>query len=135
MDQPRLLTPNRDTQMMPMSHTIPSWFSNSMNKKRILQLVSTLVKDTVTSYTAKGSKVKKAKIHAYLTKDPVKRKITMEVVTYKQEKEFGDIDEEGFKVTSIEMGTINQSTRNNLFKFSADHMLTHHKRIVRKRKS
>lgn len=63
-------------------------------------------------------------MHAYLTKDPVIGKITTEVATYKQKKEFGDIYDEEFKVTSIELRTINRNTGNNFFKFSTDHMLT-----------
>ena len=106
-----------------MNPTIMSWLSNSINKKRILELVSTPMKDIVTRYATKASKEKKIKTNAYLTKDPVTGKITIEVATYKQEKESGDIDDEGFKVTSIELGTINRNTGNNFFKFSADHIL------------
>lgn len=68
--------------------------------------------------------MKKMKIDACLTKDPVTGKVIAEVATYKQKKESGEIDEEGFKVTSIELGAINRNTGNNFFKFSADHMLT-----------
>ena len=35
-DQPRFLTLNRDTQVMPMNPTIPSWLLNSINKKMSL---------------------------------------------------------------------------------------------------
>ena len=124
VNQPRFLTLNRDSQVIPMISTIPLWLSNSINKKRSLQPVSTPVKNIVTKYVARGSKEKKIKTYAYLTKDPMIGKITMEVATYKQKKEFGEVDEEGFKVTSIELGTINLSTGNNFFKFSTDHMLT-----------
>ena len=122
-DQPRFLTLNRDAQMMPVSPTIPSWLSSSINKKRSLQLVSTPMKDRVTRYETRGSKEKKTKMDAYLTKDLVIGRITMEVATYKQKKESGDIDKEGFKVTSIELVTIDRSTGNKFFKFFADHML------------
>ena len=80
-DQPRFLTPSRDTQVMPASPTIPSWLSNSINKKRSMQPMSTPVKDIVTKYAAKGSKAKKVKIDAYLSKDPAIGKITTEVAT------------------------------------------------------
>ena len=72
--------------------------------------MSTPVKNIVTRYVTRGSKAKKVKIDAYLTKDMATRKITIEVATYKQKKESGDVDEEGFKVASIELGTINRST-------------------------
>lgn len=134
VDQPRFLTLNRDIEMVPVSPTIPSWLSNSINKKRSLQLVSTPMKDIVTRYVARGSKVKKVKIDAYLTKDLMIGKITVEVATYKQKKESGDIDEEGFKLTSIELGTINQSTVNNFFKFSIDHMITQSKKDSKEKK-
>ena len=52
-DQPRFLTPKRDTQVIPTSPTIPFWLSNSIDKKRSLQLVSTSVKDIVTRYGPK----------------------------------------------------------------------------------
>ena len=42
-DQPRFLTPIRDAQTKPPSPAIPSWLSNSINKKRSLQPVSTPV--------------------------------------------------------------------------------------------
>ena len=96
--------------------------------------MSTPVKDIVTRYVARGSKAKKVKIDAYLTKDPIIGKITMEVATYKQKEESGDVDEEGFKVTSIELGTINRSTGNNFFKFSADHMLTQSEKDSKEKK-
>ena len=123
IDQPRFITLVRDAQTRPASPAISSWLSNSINKKRILQPMSTPVKDIVTRYATRGSKAKKTKTDAHLIKDPLTRKITIEVTTYQQKKESGDIDEEGFKVTSIELGTINRSTGNNFFKFSADHML------------
>ena len=61
-------------------------------------------------------------------------KITIEVATYKQKKESKDVDEEGFKVTSIELGTINWSTGNNFFKFSTNHMLTQLERNSKEKK-
>ena len=84
VDQPRFLTPIRDAQMRPASPAIPSWLSSSINKKRSLQPVSTLVKDIVTRYASRGSKEKKMKIDAHLIKDPITEKITTEVATYKQ---------------------------------------------------
>ena len=96
--------------------------------------MSTPVKDIVTRYVARGSKAKKVKIDAYLTKDLMTGKITIEVATYKQKKESGEVDEDGFKVTSIELGTINRSTSNNFFKFSVDHMLTQSKKDSKEKK-
>ena len=96
--------------------------------------MSTTVKDIVTRYVARGSKAKKVKIDAYLAKDLVIGKITIEVATYKKKKEFGDIDDEGFKVTSIELRTINRSTGNNFFKFSVDHMLMQSEKDSKKKK-
>ena len=96
--------------------------------------MSTLVKDIVTKYVARGSKPKKVKIDAYLTKDPRTGKIIVEVATYKKNKESRDVDEEGFKVNSIELGTINQSTSNNFFKFPSDHMLTQSERDSKDKK-
>ena len=133
-DQPRFITPVKDAQTRPTSPAIPSWLSNSINKKRSLQPVSTPVKDIVTRYAARGSKAKKMKTDAHLIKDPLTRKITVEVATYKKKQESGDIDEEGLKVTSIELGTINRSTGNNFFKFSADHMLTQSEKDSREKK-
>ena len=83
MDQPRFLTPTRDIQKLAVSPTIPSWLSNTINKKSSLQLVSTPVKENVTKYAARGSKGKKLKIDAHLTKDPATRRITAEIATYK----------------------------------------------------
>jgi hypothetical protein len=122
-NQPSFLTPTKDTQVISTAPTMPLWLSNLISKKKSLQPVATLVKDIVTRYMARGSKAKKMKIDACLTKDPVAGKIIAEVATYKQ-KESRKIDEEGFKVTSIELGAINRNTGNNFFKFSADHMLT-----------
>ena len=68
---------------MLVNPTITSWFSNSINKKRSMQPVSTLVKDIVTRDATRGSKAKKIKMDAYLTKDPVTGKIIAEVATYK----------------------------------------------------
>ena len=96
--------------------------------------MSTLMKDIVTRYVTRGSKAKKIKMDAYLTKDLVIGKITAEVATYKQKKVFGDIDNEGFKVTSIELGTINRSTSNQFFKFSVDHMLTQFEKDSKEKK-
>ena len=76
VDHPRFLTPTRDTQAMSVSPAILSWLSNTINKKRNLQPVSTLVKDIVTKYAARGLKAKKLKIDAHLLKDTVTRKIT-----------------------------------------------------------
>jgi len=56
------------------------------------------------------------------------------VATYKKKQDSRDIDEEYLKVTSIELGTINKSTDNNLFKFSADHMLTQSEKDSREKK-
>ena len=36
VDQPRFLTPTKDSQVMPIIHIVPSWLSNSINKKRNL---------------------------------------------------------------------------------------------------
>ncbi|WP_460997020.1 hypothetical protein, partial [Staphylococcus aureus] len=47
-DQPKFLTPTRDTQMVSTTPTVPLWLSNSINKKRSLQPVASPVKDTVT---------------------------------------------------------------------------------------
>ena len=124
IDQPRFITLVRDAQKMPVNPVIPSWLSNSISKKRSLQPVLTLVKEIATRYIARGSKTKKTKIDAHLIKDPQTRKIATEVATYKQKQESGDIDEEGFKVTSIELGTINRSIDDKFFKLSANHMLT-----------
>ena len=60
-DQPRFITPVRDAQTMPVSPAIPSWLSNSITKKRILQPVLTLVKEKVTRSAARGSMAKKKK--------------------------------------------------------------------------
>ena len=59
------------------------------------------MKDIVTKYAARGSKVKKLKHDAHLTKDIVIGKITVEVATYKHKIESREIDSEGFKVTSV----------------------------------
>ena len=83
-DQPRFLTPVRDSQMRLVSPAIPSWLSNSINKKRSLQPVSMLVKDIVTRYAARGSKAKKMKMDAQLIKDPLTGKITAELASYQQ---------------------------------------------------
>lgn len=83
---------------------------------------------------ARGSKTKKVKINAYLTKDPVTGKITAEVATYKQKKKSRDIDDEGFKVTSIELGTINKNISNNFFKFSTAQMLTQSEKYSKENK-
>ena len=97
--------------------------------------MSTLVKDIVTRYAARGSKEKKVKMDAYLTKDPVIGKITVEVATYKKKKKSRDIDDEGFKVTSIELGTINMSTGNNFFNFFTLTCSHNQRRIAMKRKN
>lgn len=133
-DQPRVLTPVRDAQMKPKSPAIPSWLSNSINKKRSLQPMSMPVKDIVNRYGARGCKAKKMKTDAQLIKYPLTGRITVEVATYKQKKESGDIDEEGLKVTSIELGTINKSIDNKIFKFSVDHMLTQSEKDTREKK-
>lgn len=133
VDQPRFLTPTKETQAMSVSPVIPSWLSNTTSKKKNLQPVSTPMKDIITKYAARGSKVKKLKIDAHLTKGPVTGKITAEIATYKQ-KELGDIDDEGFKVTSVELGTINRSISNHFFKFSADHMLTQSEKDSKEKK-
>ena len=82
------------------------------------------MKDIITKYAARGSKVKKLKTYTYITKDPIIGKITAKIATYKQKKESKNIDDEGFKFCSVELGTINRSTGNHFFKFSVDHMLT-----------
>ena len=56
------------------------------------------------------------------------------MATYKKKKYSRDIDEEGLKITTIELGTINKSTGNNFFKFSAEHMLTQSKKDRREKK-
>ena len=86
VDQPWFLTPTRDAQVIPMNPVIPSWLSTLINKKRSLQPISTLVNDIVTRYVARSSKEKKVKMDAYLTKDLVIGKITVEVATYKKKK-------------------------------------------------
>ena len=134
VDQPRFMTPTRDTHTISIIPTFPSWLSNSISKKRNLQPISTPIKDIVTKYVARGSKDKKLKIGAHLTNDPVTGKIKDEVAMYKWKIESGEIDSEGFKVTSVELGTINRSTCNHFFKFSADHMLTQSKKDSRKKK-
>ena len=48
--------------------------------------MSTPVKDIVTRYVARGSKSKKVKLDAYLTKDLIIGKITTEVAIYKKKK-------------------------------------------------
>jgi hypothetical protein len=133
-DRPRFLTPRIDSQMVSVNPAIPPWLTNSINKKRSLQPVSTPMKDIVTRYAARGSKAKKIKIDANLTKDPMTGKITVEVAMYKQKKESEDIDDEGFKVTSIDLGTITRNTGNNFFKFSTDHMLTQSEKDSREKK-
>ena len=92
------------------------------------------VKDIVTRYAARGSKAKKMKNDAQLIKDPLTGKITVELATYRQKHDSRDIDEEGLKVTSIELGIINKSTGNNFFKFSANHMLTQLEKDNREKK-
>ena len=62
VDQPKFMTPTRDTHVVSISPTVPSWLSNLVSKKRSLQLVSTPVKDIVTKYATQGSKVKKLKL-------------------------------------------------------------------------
>ena len=84
VDQLRFLTPVRDTQRRPANPAIPSWFSNSINEKRSLQLVSTPVKDIVTRYATRGSKAKKMKTDGQFIKDSLTWKITVELATYKQ---------------------------------------------------
>ena len=64
------------------------------------------------------------KIDAHLTKDLVVGKIIFDIATYKQKKDSSDIDDEGYKVTFVELGTINRSIGNHFFKFSTDHILT-----------
>ncbi len=134
IDQLRFLTLVRDTQFRSASLAIPSWLSNSINKKRSLQPVITPVKDIVTRYVMKGLKAKKMKTDAQLVKDPQTGKITVEVATYTQKQDSREINEEALKVTFIDLGTINKSTGNNFFKFSADHMLTQSEKDSREKK-
>jgi hypothetical protein len=133
-EKPGFLTPKKDTQMIAVNPAIPSWLMNSINRKRNLQPVSTPVKDIVTRYAARGSKAKKIKTDANFIKDPVTGKVTAEVATYKKKKESGDINSEGLKVSSIDLGTITRDTGNNFFKFSADHMLTQSEKDSREKK-
>ena len=56
------------------------------------------------------------------------------MATYKKNQDSRDIYEEGLKVTSIELGTINRSIGNNFLKFSADHMLTQSEKDSREKK-
>jgi hypothetical protein len=128
------VTPTKDVQTISISPAIPPWLSNSVNKKRKLQPVTTPVKDIVTKYAARGSKMKKLKSEAHFSTDPVTGKITVEIATYKQKTESSDIDTEDLKVTTVDLGTINRSTGNQLFKFSADHMLTQSKKDNKEKK-
>ena len=112
VNHPGFLTPTRDAQVMSMSPAIPSWLTNTIKKKRNFQPVSTPVKDIVTKYASRGSKANKLKTNAHLTMDLVTRKIIADIATYKQKKESEDIDDERFKVTSAELGTINRSMSN-----------------------
>jgi hypothetical protein len=134
VDQPKFVTPTKDAQMISISLTISPWLSNSVNKRRKLQPVTTLVKDIMTKYAAHGSKMKKLKTDAHLSIDPVTRKITAEVATYRQKTESSDIDTEDLKVMTIELGTINRSMGNRFFKFSANHMLTQSKKDSKEKK-
>ena len=59
VDQPKFVTPTKDAQMVSVTPTIPPWLSNLVNNKRKLQLVFTPVKDIVTKYVARSSKMKK----------------------------------------------------------------------------
>ncbi len=134
VDQPKFMTLTRDPQVIYVGLTIPTWLSNTINKKRSLQLVTSPVKDILSKYVAQGSKVKKLKMDAHLTKDPVTRKITTEIATYRQKIESKDIDDEGFNVIVVELGTINRSIGNNFFKFSANHMLTQFEKDSKEKK-
>lgn len=98
-----------------------------------MQLVATPVKDIVTKYVDRGSKVKKLKIEAHLTKDLATGKVTTKIATYRQKMESGEIDNEDFKVT-VDLGTINRSTGNHFFKFFADHMLTQSRKDSKEKK-
>ena len=89
--------------MVFVNPTIPPWLSNSINKKRKLQPISTLVMDIMTKYADHGSKMKKLNIDAHLTIDPITEKITVEVATYRKNIESGDINAEDLKVTSVEL--------------------------------
>lgn len=82
-----------------------------------------LVKDIVTKYVAHSSKSKKMKSDDRLIKHLVTKKVIAEVATYKQKDEYGEINPEGFKVTTIELGAITRDTGNHFLKFSMDHML------------
>lgn len=77
------MTPTRDPQEISIGPAIPAWLSNTINKKRSLQLVTSPMKDIVTKYATQGFKVKKLKMDAHLTKDPMNRKIISEIATYK----------------------------------------------------
>ena len=96
--------------------------------------MSTPVKAIVPKYVACGSKVKKLEVDAHLIKELANRKITKKVSTYKYKTKSREIDTEGFKVTLVELGTINRSIRNHFFKFSADHMLTQLEKDSREKK-
>ena len=61
LDQPKFMTPPRESQGMNTTPPILSCLSNSVSKKRNLQPMSTLVKDIVTNYATRGSKSKKLK--------------------------------------------------------------------------
>lgn len=81
------------------------------------------VKEIVTKYVACDPKNKKVKSDTRLIKDPVIGKVTTEVATYKKRDESREIDTKGFKVTTIELGSITMDMGNHFFKFSTDHML------------
>lgn len=124
LDYPKFMTPPKASQGMTTTPTIPSWLSNLVSKNRTLQPMSMPIKDVITKYAAHGSKSKKMKSDVHLIKDLATGKVTTEVATYKHKEEFGEIDVEGFKVTSMELEAITRATSNHFFKFSANYMLT-----------
>lgn len=77
------VTPTKEVQTLSLSLAIPPWLSKSVNKKRKLQPVTTPMKDIMTKYAARGSKVKKIKTETHLSIDLVIGKLTAEVATYK----------------------------------------------------
>jgi hypothetical protein len=131
MEQSLNVTPTKEDQTL---SAIPPWLARSVNAKRRLQPVATPVKDIVTRYTARGSKLKKMKTEAHLILDPVTGRLTAELATYKQGGEAGEIEAEDFKVATVDLGTINRGTGNRIFKFSVDHMLTQSEKDSKEKK-